>query len=438
MVLPTCPPRPPSSATTARPLTACSTHPSGFSSAGITLRAIHSFDPSILSNNAGLPTQPLDVSARARQDTPRPNHYHSLGSGSNVTPSSSRDERSDAAPGSSSHSFGQVLDSPAQGDQVTLPPVGLDCLQSSTRVRPLVLTPPPSEIGGDSPPRKKVAWEPNHTVALPSPPNSAESNKLGEQPLLIGLSDDSPLSITLADLTHAFYGPYEPPPTAKAVPNLYSQMLSEHAGLQPTIHLEERLQSGLIWEGFLASLCDSKEQRVVKLANISSFPASSSDIHVATKTVASEAIMLEYHVYRYQCPSLQGQVIPFFDGLYGSIQRQHAQNGTSSEASARADEVWIAVMEYAGLPIPSHIRNFPRIKNEIRSMYSRLHLAGVIHDDVSWKHILYRATPGGPEPEELRIVDFGHSTIRDSSFDEDTWSARCEIEMEWVEALYRS
>lgn len=65
----------------------------------------------------------------------------------------------------------------------------------------------------------------------------------------------------------------------------------------------------------------------------------------------------------------------------------------------------------------------------IRRHYEALHDAGVIHNDVSWRHILRR-----PDESDLWIVDFDRAIAR-SNEDDIEWYRRCASEMEQVDVL---
>lgn len=65
----------------------------------------------------------------------------------------------------------------------------------------------------------------------------------------------------------------------------------------------------------------------------------------------------------------------------------------------------------------------------IRRHYEALHGAGVIHNDVSWRHILRR-----PDESDLWIVDFDRAIVR-SNEDDIEWYRRCASEMEQVDLL---
>lgn len=65
----------------------------------------------------------------------------------------------------------------------------------------------------------------------------------------------------------------------------------------------------------------------------------------------------------------------------------------------------------------------------IRRHYEALHDAGVIHNDVSWHHILRRY-----DDAQLWIVDFDRAVVRTSE-DDIEWYRRCAAEMEQVDLL---
>ena len=61
-------------------------------------------------------------------------------------------------------------------------------------------------------------------------------------------------------------------------------------------------------------------------------------------------------------------------------------------------------------------------------LYGALHLAGVIHSDVTWRHVLRRGN-------SLRIIDFERALTRLGHQDDRTWRERCEMEMSAVEIM---
>ena len=71
-----------------------------------------------------------------------------------------------------------------------------------------------------------------------------------------------------------------------------------------------------------------------------------------------------------------------------------------------------------------------RGRREVRSLYKALHHAGVIHNDVDWRHILVCRT-------QLRLIDFDIATTK-CDFNEEEWSLECEGEMDMVNELLRS
>ena len=71
-----------------------------------------------------------------------------------------------------------------------------------------------------------------------------------------------------------------------------------------------------------------------------------------------------------------------------------------------------------------------RGSRKVRSLYKALHQAGVIHNDVEWRHILVCRT-------QLRLVDFVSATTK-SDYDEEQWSLVCNAEMDMVNELLRS
>ena len=57
----------------------------------------------------------------------------------------------------------------------------------------------------------------------------------------------------------------------------------------------------------------------------------------------------------------------------------------------------------------------------IRKHYDDLHAAGVIHNDVEWRHVLLRGN-------QIRLIDFDRALTRDDAVDDDMWQRMCRRE----------
>ncbi len=63
-------------------------------------------------------------------------------------------------------------------------------------------------------------------------------------------------------------------------------------------------------------------------------------------------------------------------------------------------------------------------------LYSALHDAGVIHNDVSWRHILRQGN-------SLRLIDFERAIRKKDDDGDDWWKEACGHEMWMLDAVLR-
>jgi len=98
-------------------------------------------------------------------------------------------------------------------------------------------------------------------------------------------------------------------------------------------------------------------------------------------------------------------------------------------------------------------------RRTVLNLYTKLHSAGIVHNDVDWRHVLaprvklIRTLPSGHELtapvklDRIRLIDFGRAKIRSRAddgagtemlgqpYDDATWSKLCETEILAVETM---
>jgi len=234
--------------------------------------------------------------------------------------------------------------------------------------------------------------------------------------------------------------------------------------------------SGILWDTFNATCTatpDELQMRLVKLANVSVLPSSPDPTYEDSVPTISEGrrlILNEARLYIGPLRPLQGVVVPHFEGLFRTLPQ-------SSNSNACIPEVWCVLQEDGGMALSKADRLKPVVQRQIVCLYLRLHDAGVIHNDVSWRHILgsqaaptdtvvpsssdqlppysSRLSSGMVNLQSIRLVDFGNSLSRSAaiwsgvdpnaqgshvsaSHSEDVWRAMCAKEMRAVVDLWES
>lgn len=73
-----------------------------------------------------------------------------------------------------------------------------------------------------------------------------------------------------------------------------------------------------------------------------------------------------------------------------------------------------------------------KIRDIIYSHYGKLHSAGVIHGDISRRHILLDTT----STSDIRLIDFGHSRFKEEAVSAVKWEDDCAREMKNVKDMF--
>jgi len=93
---------------------------------------------------------------------------------------------------------------------------------------------------------------------------------------------------------------------------------------------------------------------VVKLANISGFSHALTDM-VLCRDQARRDILNEAKILTGPLKSLQGRVVPYFDGLMGSIQSR-------ADSTDTYEEIWCAVHQDAGGVLDTKYKLVPAVR----------------------------------------------------------------------------
>ncbi|GMK59848.1 hypothetical protein CspeluHIS016_0900650 [Cutaneotrichosporon spelunceum] len=127
----------------------------------------------------------------------------------------------------------------------------------------------------------------------------------------------------------------------------------------------------------------------------------------------------EVKLLREPLATLEGHVVPRFYGLFGSIQPED-------------DEQWCMVFDFAGETPCEKERSSQNLRNQIRRQYTRLHKAGIVHNNVEWRHILVLAARRAAST--VLLVDFSNARSK-GSMGLGEWKDLCKREMADVETL---
>ncbi|KAK8858677.1 hypothetical protein IAR55_002906 [Kwoniella newhampshirensis] len=219
------------------------------------------------------------------------------------------------------------------------------------------------------------------------------------------------------DLTSQFRGPYSPDSARSRLPTLlvsHSRPCSSSSAgdVDIIVHLSDLRSYGSIFHVFTGSLGAEHLALKVVQVNKSSFG------HPALKSLSAEtvrvAIMNEHYALSGPLAGLQGTVVPQLFGLFGSVQSAN-------------EETWCAVLEDVGKRLPMTMKKDRTIRRIIERMYDRIHAAGVLHNDVAWRHILGFGT-------RLRLIDFDRSIAR-GDMNDWYWDLACRREKDEVRAM---
>ncbi|OCF59048.1 hypothetical protein L486_03546 [Kwoniella mangroviensis CBS 10435] len=166
-----------------------------------------------------------------------------------------------------------------------------------------------------------------------------------------------------------------------------------------TLRVIKYLRPGYLWDFWLAD--HSQYGKVVlKLVYLPNYPCNRPDYddYVPPEEVITEALK-EESLYLGPLTKLQGELVPKYYGLYHSIPGSYH----------------IAILlEHAGHAIgPGEVDLDEEWQEKLYSAYQRLHRHGVVHRDVSTRHILI------DDQERIRLVSFRRSDQKDLKDEDD-------------------
>jgi len=68
--------------------------------------------------------------------------------------------------------------------------------------------------------------------------------------------------------------------------------------------------------------------------------------------------------------------------------------------------------------------------NKILSLYKKLHDAGLVHNDVELRHIIWKG-----DTHSIKLIDFDNSRTRDDCRNDEEWDSWCKGEINEVANL---
>ncbi|WVO17697.1 hypothetical protein L204_105395 [Cryptococcus depauperatus] len=178
-----------------------------------------------------------------------------------------------------------------------------------------------------------------------------------------------------------------------------------HIGGLRKLYVNASLSHGRVWDAFNGKLQKYlkrnmfvEESVIIKMTDPQRFPREASH-GMFTCWEARKAVFQECEFYSKYLKKLQGEIVPRSYGLWGG----RLKLGDEDEEGLWC-EVWTMILEDCGPPVNVATLTDDE-RNEIVTLYRKLHRHGVLHGDPDPRH--WRLHPEGG----FRLIDFDSATM---------------------------
>ncbi|EKC98758.1 hypothetical protein A1Q2_06990 [Trichosporon asahii var. asahii CBS 8904] len=218
-----------------------------------------------------------------------------------------------------------------------------------------------------------------------------------------------------------------------------------------TLRLYDPIESGALYTAFRADF--GGHSVVAKFAVLKSMPLNDAerprgwdghDVQTALKALrAEEAVFAQFQ--EHLAPEAR-KYVPRNYGLF-RFSELPPSDGLLSDVEAEREAVYCRIEGYMGRELTEAEQNQPGIMDQLGKMYKAIHAAGVLHEDIAWRHITMRGggTPPWPPAEfidpafdlqNLAIIDWNMSRVRQKQSDA-FWQELADEELYDVAILLR-